>query len=281
MKNLQNLKKICKKNIKVHHDLSTREIDQEVNQIFQFSLKLNQTELIKKNSLKQIEINRIEKICKQRCSGLPLAYIFKEWDFYGRKFVVSKSTLIPRPDTELMIDLLKDKFSKKQKIKLLDLGAGTGIIGITSILENNYIDQIVLSDINKNCLKVIKKNLKLHHVKKAKVICSDWFNSIGNMKFNIIVSNPPYIDRNDQHLFKLFHEPKKALVAKNKGFSEIYKIIKNGCMYLEENGVMFIEHGYNQGESVRKIFKDFGFVNIESHKDINGIDRITEGEMIN
>ncbi len=257
--------------------LSKREAVIEINQILQFIFKIDYAKILSQSPrINKRQLQQIEKIINLRIKGTPLAYIFKEWDFYGRKFFLNKSCLIPRPDTELIIDILK-KESFKDKIKtLLDLGSGSGVIGITAKLEIPSIDKLVLTDISKRCLMIIKKNLFFHNL-SADIYLSDWFRQLPEQKFDVVVSNPPYIAKNDDHLIHLAFEPRRALIANNHGLSDIETIVKNGVNFLSDNGKLFIEHGYNQKQNVQEIFKRYNYKDIVSFMDLTGHYRITKG----
>jgi release factor glutamine methyltransferase len=257
--------------------LNKREAVIEINQILQFIFKIDYAKILSQSPrINKRQLQQIEKIINLRIKGTPLAYIFKEWDFYGRKFFLNKSCLIPRPDTELIIDILK-KESFKDKIKtLLDLGSGSGVIGITAKLEIPSIDKLVLTDISKRCLMIIKKNLFFHNL-SADIYLSDWFRQLPEQKFDVVVSNPPYIAKNDSHLIHLTFEPRRALIANNHGLSEIETIVKNGVNFLSDKGKLFIEHGYNQKQNVQEIFKRYNYKDIVSFMDLTGHYRITKG----
>ena len=257
--------------------LSKREAVIEFNQILQFIFKMDYAKLLSQNpQITKKQLQQIEKIINLRIKGTPLAYIFKEWDFYGRKFFLNKSCLIPRPDTELMIDILKKESSKEEITTLLDLGSGSGVIGITAKLEIPSIEKLVLTDISKRCLMITKKNLSFHNL-SADIYLSDWFKKLPEQKFDVVVSNPPYIARDDDHLIHLAFEPRRALIANNHGLSDIETILKNGVNFLSNNGKLFIEHGYNQKQNVQEIFKRYNYKDVVSFKDLTGNYRITKG----
>ena len=258
-------------------NLSKREAVIEFNQILQFIFKMDYAKLLSQSpQITKKQLQQIEKIINLRIKGTPLAYIFKEWDFYGRKFFLNKSCLIPRPDTELMIDILKKESFKEEIKTLLDLGSGSGVIGITAKLEIPSIDKLVLTDISKRCLMIIKKNLSFHNL-SADIYLSDWFKKLPEQKFDVVVSNPPYIARDDDHLIHLTFEPRRALIANNHGLSDIETILKNGVNFLSNNGKLFIEHGYNQKQNVQEIFKRYNYNDVVSFKDLTGNYRITKG----
>ena len=257
--------------------LSKREAVIEFNQILQFIFKIDYAKILSQSPrINKRQLQQIEKIINLRIKGTPLAYIFKEWDFYGRKFFLNKSCLIPRPDTELMIDILKKESFKEEIKTLLDLGSGSGVIGITAKLEIPSIEKLVLTDISKRCLMIIKKNLFFHNL-SADIYLSDWFRQLPEQKFDVVVSNPPYIAKNDDHLIHLAFEPRSALIANNHGLSDIETIVKNGVNFLSNNGKLFIEHGYNQKQNVQEIFKRYNYKDVVSFKDLTGNYRITKG----
>lgn len=251
----------------------------ETKMILLNSLEVTSTDLIinKKKSVSEKDYHQIKRIIDQRKTGKPLAYIFGEWDFYGQTFYVNKNTLIPRPDTELLIDIAFDTFDKTLPLKILDLGSGSGVIGIT--LANHYLNsQIFLSDISMNALKIAKKNASKFN-KKITFIRSDWFKSIDEHNFNLIVSNPPYINKNEQHLVspELKFEPNKALYANEDGLGDIKSICARAKEYLITDGILMLEHGFNQASDILDIFKKNNYKNIKQFKDINQKLRVTLG----
>jgi len=274
--NLSEIKQKCINLIADNLKISSREASLEVNQILLFTLKINNSELLLKKTITKSQYNKLIKIVSIRTTGKPLAYIFKEWEFYGRTFYINESMLIPRPETELIIDVLKERKILKDNIQLLDLGAGSGAIGITAKLEIYNNADLHLSDISKRCAHGIKKNLQQFDI-QAKVYLSNWFENIPKIKFDLILSNPPYISNKDPHLNELRFEPKRALVAKKQGLADIHTIIENSVHFLNKDGLIIIEHGYNQKDEVQEIFNRYNFNQIESYKDLLGHYRITKG----
>ena len=274
--NLSQIKQECINLIADNLKISSREASLEVNQILLFTLKINNSELLLKKTITKSQYNKLIKIISIRSTGKPLAYIFKEWGFYGRTFYINESMLIPRPETELIIDVLKERQILKDNIQLLDLGAGSGAIGITAKLEIYNNADLHLSDISKRCARGIKKNLQQFDI-QANVYFSNWFENIPKIKFDLILSNPPYISNKDPHLNELRFEPKRALVAKKQGLADIHTIIENSVQFLNKDGLIIIEHGYNQKDEVQEIFNRYNFNKIESYKDLLGHYRITKG----
>lgn len=208
---------------------------------------------------------------------IPLAYITGKQAFWGREFLVNCHTLIPRPDSECMIDAVIDFVNKNfvTAPKILDLGTGTGCLAITLAKELPN-SQVVAVDFSLNALELANKNAKNLSADNCVFIHSDWFDKISDL-FDIIISNPPYIAPNDKHLDDLVAEPITALVAKNDGLADIYHIIKHAKNYLHNQGILLIEHGFNQTKQVQDIFCQFEFGDIDTIKDYGGNDRITKG----
>ena len=272
------IRKLLSKNL----GLTNREAEIESRFILEHSLRVDHTYLIKNYGL-SIETNKIKQIMNfvsDRISRKPLAYIFKEWKFYDMELHINPNVLIPRQDTELLVDLIINQHDDQGKIDILDLGTGSGAIGIA--LGNRFKNaKILLSDISLNATNIAKKNILRHKLKNISVIQSDWFTKIPKKKFEVIVSNPPYIDKSDEHLKDkaLIYEPQEALISKQEGYADIIEIIKISPKFLKPNGTLYIEHGYNQHKKVHQLFLDNNFIKIEKNEDLNGIIRATSGKI--
>jgi len=262
--------------------LTLREANIESRFILEHVLKVDHQYLIR-NFDKLIETNKLNKIMNlvsERISHKPLAHILKEWKFYDMDFHINTNVLIPRQDTELLVDLIIKKYDAQKKISILDLGTGSGAIGIA--LGNTFKNaNILLSDISLHAIKIAKKNILRHKFKNISVQHSDWFSNIPKKKFEIIVSNPPYIDKSDPHLEDkgLLYEPQGALISEQEGYADIEEIVKISPSFLNPNGALYIEHGYNQYKKVRQLFLNNNFTKIEQNKDLNGIIRATSGKI--
>lgn len=226
----------------------------------------------------------IQKIGREK---FPVQYLLNEQEFYGRKFYVDKGVLIPRQDTEIlvekMIDTLKDKVLKNEiHPKILDIGVGSGIIGITAALEieSSYVLGVDISD---KALETAKKNKEILKVSNIKFLKSDLFENVEFREFDMIVSNPPYISLNEVGIMSddtLLHEPSEALFAENDGLYFYYEICQKASDYLADFGYLLFEIGYKQGKNVAKIMASSGFKNIEVVKDLAGLDRVVIGQKI-
>ena len=208
---------------------------------------------------------------------VPLSHLVGFEYFYDRKFKVTKDVLSPRMETEELIYRVVEyvKSTKKNNLKILDLCTGSGIIAITLKKElSQFSIDVVASDISEEAIKVAKENAQSHDA-TIKFIQSDIFNNIAD-KFDIIVSNPPYIDRKDEVTMQdnvLKYDPHLALFAEEEGMYFYRKIIEQANDYLNENGVIFFEIGYDQKDKIIKL-ADLNGYSAEVYKDINGRDRM-------
>ena len=264
--------------------INEREAQIEAENILKFALKKPSSFFIsnQKTNIDKIQEELISSILKKRIKSEPLAYILNEWDFYGETFYLDKNSLIPRQDTELLIDLILKRYDKGSKLNILDLGTGSGVIGIT--LSKLYPNSMItISDISSKALNVANKNIKNHNVTNIRSLESDWFNSFKEKElFDLILTNPPYISKDDDHLnnLELGYEPSNALVASNNGFADILKIIDTSPRFLNSEGLLMIEHGYTQGNRVKNYFQQKSFINIKQHRDINQKIRVTSASKI-
>ena len=246
----------------------------------------------------EIEDEKIEKIRyfiqKIGREKFPVQYLLNEQEFYGRKFYVDKGVLIPRQDTEIlvekMIQILKNNIQKNKNLeknlkihpKILDIGVGSGIIGITAALEIK--DSYVLGvDISEKALETAEKNKELLKVPNIKFLKSNLFENIEFKQFDMIVSNPPYISLNEAGIMSddtLLHEPSEALFAENDGLYFYYEICQKALDYLADFGYLLFEIGYKQGKNVAEIMTSSGFKNVEVIKDLAGLDRVVVGQKL-
>jgi len=246
----------------------------------------------------EIENEKIEKIRyfiqKIGREKFPVQYLLNEQEFYGRKFYVDKGVLIPRQDTEVlvekMIEILKNNILKNKNLeknlkihpKILDIGVGSGIIGITAALEIK--DSYVLGvDISEKALETAEKNKELLKVPNIKFLKSNLFENVEFKQFDMIVSNPPYISLNEAGIMSddtLLHEPSEALFAENDGLYFYYEICQKALDYLADFGYLLFEIGYKQGKNIAKIMTSSGFKNVEVIEDLAGLDRVVVGQKL-
>lgn len=232
--------------------------------------------------------------------GTPLAYLTGQQEFWSLNFTVNEHTLIPRPDTEVLIEQVlawinsqpnRNDDDNKPK-RLLDLGTGSGCIAISLAHElnkrqpNNKAErwQVVAVDLSLEALKVARHNAVVNEVAAdIKFIQSSWYEVLSAQDeplFDVIVSNPPYIDEEDEHLARLVAEPISALSAPNHGLADIALIVKQAPQYLNAAGLLAIEHGFDQGAKVSQLFLDNRFESVHTVQDFGGNDRVTLGELL-
>jgi len=256
---------------------SSDEAKLEARFILEHVLKIAQKEIIQKSDL-QIDIDNqteIEYITEKRIAGIPLPYLLGEWSFYGRTFKVNPHVLIPRADTEILIEKALSKINAHDLYEILDLGCGTGIIGITIALERP-LSNVTLIDQSEHAIQNTKENQTLHQITNVMIQKSDWFSKLDQTRFDVILSNPPYLEDNDPHLSQgLEDEPLDALVSGPTGIEAIQYIIENAKNHIKPSGWLFIEHGYNQAIILKDLFEKNGYQHIENANDIHGIHRVT------
>ena len=255
--------------------------DQEISKEFIFYLKeglnLKDTSIYidKDYLLSNEEQKAIEEFISHKKNGIPLDYILKKSFFYGNEFLVDERVLIPRPETELLVDYINN-LNFLDDIKILDAGTGSGCIGISIAIHNPSI-QVYGLDYSAKSIEVANANKNYFELNNFSLIHSDWLSSIKDGSIDIIVSNPPYVDSEDKHLRDLIHEPISALVASEGGLGDFKVISNQASLKLEKGGMLIFEHGYQQASDVSDIMRENGFNNIESFKDHQSHLRITKG----
>lgn len=256
--------------------------------------------------LSEEDFARYKNKVERRKQGEPIPYIVGEKEFWSLTLKVSKDVLIPRPETELLVEEVLKQLPCKKELKILELGTGSGAIAL-ALAKECPLFRIVATDISFDALEIAKENAKLLGVNSIQWLQGNWFdalkrtsnldsnihlNSNSNLdsssdlieeKFNIIISNPPYIAENDEHLKQgdLRFEPRQALVSKNSGLKDLTHIIQNAHLFLEKDGWLLLEHGWDQAEAVKKIFQESKhYCDIQNRKDLSNITRVTMGKLI-
>jgi release factor glutamine methyltransferase len=221
-------------------------------------------------------------LINRRANGEPIAYILGYREFYGLNLKVTQDTLIPRPDTETLVDAALTKIPQDKNLRILDLGTGTGAIAL-AVAKYRPNALVTAVDASQAALNIAIENAQNLKITNVNFILSDWFGSLKDQKFDVIVSNPPYIEQNDVHLSQgdLPWEPISALVAGQDGLSDIKRIIQNAPQHLDPHGWLMLEHGYNQAEHVADLMKLAGFSEISHAQDLAGINRVTLGRLAN
>jgi len=218
---------------------------------------------------------------QRRFNGEPLAYILGEREFFGLNFTVSPATLIPRPDTELLVTEALQHLPPQAaaQTRVLDLGTGSGAIALS--LAHTRPDIFVTAvDASADALKVAQENAVRLHCNHVRLLQSDWFSALNEgERFELIASNPPYIAEADAHLQQgdLRFEPRSALAAGEDGLDDLRHIITNARTHLRPGGWLLLEHGYDQAPRVRELLANAGYTDIYSARDLSGIERVSGG----
>jgi release factor glutamine methyltransferase len=211
-----------------------------------------------------------------RAKGRPIAHLIGQRDFWSLSLKVTAATLIPRPETELLVEETLRIVPAGARWYLADLGTGSGAIALSLAHERPHC-KIVATDISRLALDVARENARIHKIANVEFLEGEWFTPIASRRFGVIVSNPPYIPNDDPHLRSgdLRFEPRLALTGGPDGLAAIRKIVLRAPTHLESGGVMLLEHGYDQGERVRSLLSAAGFTHIHSVNDLAGNSRVT------
>jgi len=240
-----------------------------------------ESELLLHKSISPSEQEQLDKLIKERVvDKKPLQYILGSVPFLDLEIKVQPPILIPRPETEEWTGNLIKQLSGKTNLKILDLCSGSGCIALA--LAKAFIDAEVIGlDILEEAIQLSEENKVLNNVKNIKFLQSDLYNAVSGLKFDVIVSNPPYVTEEEWSQLEpevKNWESKTALIAEDNGLGIYKKIISDAHVYLNKNGLIALEIGASQGEAVSSLLKDYGFVKIQIHKDICKKDRLVTAQ---
>ena len=229
--------------------------------------------------LNEAQLSAFNELIERRLKGEPSAYITGEREFWSLSLEVTPDTLIPRPETELLVELALEHIPLNEVCYVADLGTGSGAIAL-AIASERPLSQIVAADFSTDALTVAERNRKKHSLNNVTFFQGDWLAPLSEKTFQVIASNPPYIREDDSHLDEgdLPFEPRSALVAINNGLDDIRKIIANSRARLDSDGWLLIEHGYDQASDVTQLFEQHGYYNITTHRDLSGQPRVVAAQ---
>lgn len=225
-----------------------------------------------------------QTLAARRAAGEPVAYLLRRREFYGREFSVSPAVLIPRPETELLVEISLEKVGAGTTATILDLGTGSGCIALTLALERPQAC-VTAVDASPAALAVAQENARRLGADErgagVRFLLSNWFAAVEGERFDLIVGNPPYIAAADPHLGQgdLRHEPSAALASGEDGLEALSKIITAAPAHLVPGGSLWLEHGYDQAAALRALLGAAGFTAIEQHMDLAGIVRVSGGTL--
>lgn len=281
--------------------------------LLQHTLNVNRAWLIahENENLAPENLAEFNSLIERRAKGEPIAYILGEREFYGLNFMVTPDTLIPRADTETLVEIalakiavdkvitntsfrsmsessvfqadkyktLDSDFRRNDEVTVLDLGTGSGAIAL-AIAKHRPQAQVTAVDASQAALAVAQRNAEHLQISNVQFLLSDWFSALEQVRFDVIVSNPPYIEQDDTHLAQgdLRFEPISALASGQDGLDDIRTIIDDCLVHLKPQGWLMLEHGYNQAQAVADLMAQIGLLNVETIKDFGGNDRVTIGK---
>jgi release factor glutamine methyltransferase len=261
-------------------NLERKEALNEIHSLLQHLFNVDRAWIIshEQDSLTDSQYEEINALVNSRLSGQPIAYILGSREFYGLQLKTTPATLIPRPDTEALVEAALAKILPHSKAHILDLGTGTGAVAL-AIASNRQDCTVTAVEAFAGALSVAEENAQNLSLSNVRLLASDWFAALKGERFDVIVSNPPYIAQNDVHLTQgdLRFEPISALASGVDGLDDIRKIIQDAPDYLNPNGWLMLEHGYDQAHAVAALLNARGFSKVAHAKDIAGTLRVTFG----
>jgi len=258
--------------------LSSQDARSETQTLLQHALNVNRAYLLAhpEQELDAAQTAVYRALLQRRLAGEPIAYILGEREFFGLKFKVSLATLIPRPETELLVYLALRHLPQGGRV--LDLGSGSGAIAL-SIVHARPDAEVTVVDASIEALAVARENARRLNIVNTRFVQSDWFARLAGERFDLIVSNPPYIADGDAHLAQgdLRYEPRSALASGADGLDDLRRIIGGANAHLTTGSWLLLEHGYDQAVAVRGLLLSAGFNGVFSAKDLAGIERVSGG----
>jgi len=269
-----------KHNVSSAHHTDNPELDTQV--LLCHTLKCNTAKLIAwpELELSNIQQKQFEDLITQRQQGTPVAYLTGHREFWSLDLMVNPATLIPRPDTELLVETILARFNNKHSFKLADLGTGSGAIAIAIASERaNW--EITATDVSNEALAVARHNAKKHQLSNIQFFQGSWFEPLEDNRFDIIVSNPPYIANHEPHLKTgdVRFEPDQALASGPTGMDDIEHLCQHAAQYLNAGGLLLFEHGYEQQKDVLNCLQKNKFTDIMQLRDLAGHVRVSLGRI--
>jgi release factor glutamine methyltransferase len=226
------------------------------------------------------QYSRYASWVQRRRAGEPVAYLLGEREFYSLSFKVTPAVLIPRPESELLVEAALECIPDERPCRVLDLATGSGCVAI-AIAHHRPRARVVATDVDPAALQLAHENARDHRADNVEFVASDWFGALGAARFEVIVANPPYIAAGDPHLDSgdLRFEPRHALIAGPGGLECIGPIAAQARAHLVTGGALLLEHGYDQADRCRALLARLGYLEVASRRDLSGIERVTGGRV--
>ncbi len=219
-------------------------------------------------------VERLEKNVARRLAGEPMAYITGCKEFWSLELMVTPATLVPRPETEVLVELALREIPRKGAWSILDLGTGSGAIAV-AIASERPLSDIIAIEQSADALRVAEQNVRNLDLANVECLQGDWTNPVRGRVFDLILSNPPYVEAGHLDLERLAQEPQAAIVSGEDGFDAIRVLARDCRDVLKDGGAMMIEHGFDQEVGVATILAAEGWISIECHKDLSGLPRVS------
>jgi len=272
-----NISQLLQSAVQLNHLSDTSRLDCELLLCYLLDVDRTYLKTWPDRELSETIEEQFQQLLQRRIIGEPVAYLIGTQGFWTLDLKVSADTLIPRPETELLVEAALE-LELPQQAKVLDLGTGTGAIALALATEQSRW-QVSAVDLMPGAVQLAKENCQRCQLENVEIFQSHWFADIAPQSFDLIVSNPPYIETDDAHLTQgdVRFEPASALVSGPQGLDDLRLLIAQSVNYLADCGWLMVEHGHLQGPAVREIFEQAGFALVETRVDLNNLERITLG----
>lgn len=224
--------------------------------------------------LDELAVGRFREALDRRLAGEPMAYITGRREFWSLELMVTPATLVPRPETELLVDLALREIPRRAEWEILDLGTGSGAVAI-AIAKERPLSRVTATDVSTEALDVARQNARQLEIPNVEFLAGDWVEPVRARTFNVVLSNPPYVRADDSALDALHCEPRNALAAGEDGLDAIRILARDCGALLEPGGMLLIEHGADQRDSVAALLRAHGWTDIACHTDYAGLPRVT------
>ena len=229
--------------------------------------------------LDDVTLQRFRALLDRRTSGEPIAYISGTREFWSMPLIVSPATLVPRPETEILVDVAISNLPRKAKASVLDLGTGSGAVAL-AIAKERPLVEVVATDKSAEAIAVAAENARQLALPNVEFAVGDWIEPVLGRRFDMIVSNPPYVADNDPALAALQFEPASALVAGSDGLDAIRKLVDECRQVIKQDGWLMIEHGAGQKDQVENLLTQHGWQDIDCRNDYAGLPRVSRGRFV-